>query len=34
MSSKKKVYVLFSILGDIAPKIYKSKATVKKYIDK
>jgi hypothetical protein len=33
MSSKKKVFVLYSILGDFAPKIYKSKATVKKYMD-
>lgn len=34
MSSKKKVYVLYSLIGDYIPRIYKSKATVKKYIDK
>lgn len=34
MSTKRKFYVLYSLLGDITPKIFKSKATIKKYIDK
>lgn len=32
--SKKKVYVLYSIAGEISPKLYKTKATVQKYLSK
>jgi hypothetical protein len=33
MSSRRKFYVLYSLIGDMMPKIYKSKASVKKYLD-
>ncbi len=34
MSTKRKVYVLYSLLGDIVPKVYKTKASLKPFIDK
>lgn len=32
MSSKRKIYVLYSLLEEITPRIYKSKQTVTKYM--
>ena len=34
MSSKKKFYVLYSLIGEIKPRLYKTKATVRKYTAK
>lgn len=34
MSTRKKVYVLYSLTGDIVPKVYKTKASLKPFIDK
>ena len=32
MSSKNKIYVLYSPTGTISPRIYKSKSTIRKYV--
>ena len=32
MSSNKKIYVLHCLIGKTAPRIYKSKVTIKKYL--